>query len=84
MAVVARVIFIAYFLEVGVLLTLAPWSALWDRNYFMIQWPVVASVAGSDYVRGAVSGLGVVNLVAGCAEVIGLFRRRNTPSQPVV
>ncbi len=77
MRVLARVIFIAYFLEVGVLLTLAPWSALWERNYFIQLWPALAMVAGNDYVRGAVSGLGLVNLVAGFAEVIGLFRRRS-------
>jgi hypothetical protein len=84
MSVVPRVIFIVYFLEVGVLLTLAPWSTLWDRNYFIQAWPVIAAVAGNDYVRGAVSGLGLVNLTAGCAEVIGLFRRGVRPGQPVV
>jgi len=84
MSVVARVIFIAYFLEVGVLLTLAPWSALWDRNYFIQAWPVVAGVAGNHFVRGAISGLGLINLVAGCAEVIGLVRRGVRPGRPVV
>ena len=77
MGVLARVIFIAYFLEVGVLLTLAPWSALWDRNYFIVAWPMVSAVAGNEYVRGAISGIGLINLAAGCAEVVGLFRRRS-------
>jgi hypothetical protein len=84
MSIVARVIFIAYFLEVGVLLTLAPWSAMWDRNYFMQTFPVVAVVAGNGYVRGAVSGIGLVNLAAGFAEIIGLFRRGVKSVQPVV
>jgi hypothetical protein len=75
MSIVARVIFIAYFFEVGVLLTLAPWSPLWDRNYFMQVWPAVAAIVGNYFFRGAVSGLGLINVVAGCAEVIGLFRR---------
>ena len=84
MSVVTRVIFVAYFLEVGVLLTLAPWSALWGRNYVIQAWPVIAVVAGNDYVRGAISGLGLINLAAGCAEMIGLFRRGVRPGRPVV
>ena len=84
MSVVARVVLVVYFLEVGVLLALAPWSALWDRNYFIQAWPVIAEVAGNDYVRGAVSGLGLINLAAGCAEVIGLFRRGARPDRLVV
>ena len=84
MRVVARVIFIAYFLEVGVLLTLAPWTTLWDRNYFIHLWPAIAVVAGNDYARGAISGLGLINLAAGCAEVIGLFRRGVKADRSVV
>ena len=84
MRVVVRVIFVAYFLEAGVLLTLAPWTTLWDRNYFIRAWPAIAVLAGSHYVRGAISGLGLINLAAGCAELIGLFRRGVRPDHPVV
>ncbi|MCX6543734.1 MAG: hypothetical protein NTV05_04895 [Acidobacteria bacterium] len=84
MRVVSRVIVIAYFLDVGVLLTLAPWSALWEHNYFILAWPAVAVVAGNDYVRGAISGLGLINLGAACAEVVGLIRRGAGPGHPVV
>jgi len=83
MGVVTRVIFMAYFFEVGVLLTLAPWSAVWTHNYFVAAWPLVAAVAGNDYVRGAVSGLGLINLVAGGAELIGLFVRRPRQNRTV-
>jgi hypothetical protein len=84
MRAMVRVIFVAYFLEVGVVLALAPWSALWDHNYFIQAWPVIAVAAGNDYVRGAISGLGLINLAAGCAEMIGLFRRGVRPDRPVV
>lgn len=84
MRVVTRVIFIAYFFEVGVLLTLAPWSVFWDRNYFIAGWPLVAAVAGNDYVRGAISGVGLINLAAGAAELIGLFTRKPKVNRPAV
>jgi len=72
--IVSRLILIAYFLEAGLLLSVAPWSVFWDRNYLLTLWPALAGVAGSGYVRGAVSGLGLVNLAAAVAELAALFR----------
>lgn len=62
----------------GLLLVLAPWSAIWERNYFIEHFPWVAAVARNNFVRGGVTGLGVVNVAAGLAELLSLFavRRR--------
>jgi hypothetical protein len=73
--VVTRLIFIAYFLEVGVVLIVAPWSTFWDRNYFTAlihAQPVLLS----PYVRGAISGVGVVTFVIGLMDLINLVFRR--------
>jgi len=64
---------VAYFLEVGLLLVFIPWSALWDRNYFASLVPVIGEAIKSPYVRGAVSGLGLINIVAGLAELFSIF-----------
>jgi len=72
MTLVRRVLWIALFLEVGLLLTVVPWSTYWDRNYFTQALPWLKRALGSNYVRGAVSGLGVVNLVAAVAEMVAL------------
>ncbi len=63
----------------GLLLVLAPWSPIWERNYFVQQLPWVAAIARNHFVRGAVTGLGIVNLAAGLAELLSLFalRRRS-------
>ncbi len=66
----------AYFLEVGLLLVFVPWSAFWDRNYFAALVPVIAEASKNPYVRGAVSGLGLVNIVAGLAELFSIFSSR--------
>ena len=52
----------AFFLEVGFVLLVVPWSSYWDRNYFSQVWPPLHALLTSNYVRGAVSGLGVVNV----------------------
>jgi hypothetical protein len=64
---------VAYFLEVGLLLVFVPWSAFWDRNYFANLLPTIGEAAKNPYVRGAVSGLGLVNIVAGLAELFSVF-----------
>ena len=66
----------AYFLEVGFLLVFVPWSAFWDRNYFASLLPAVGVAMQNTYVRGAVSGLGLVTIVAGIAELLSLFSSR--------
>jgi hypothetical protein len=71
-----RLLLVAYFLEVGLLLVFAPWSAFWDRNYFAHVVPGLAAVMGNHFVRGAVSGLGVINVVAGVAELFSVFSSR--------
>ena len=75
----------ALFVEVGFVLVVVPWSVLWDRNYFIDVVPQLHELLTSNYLRGAVSGLGVLNIGAGIAELVALFAaraRRAAPSIP--
>jgi hypothetical protein len=76
--VLKRLLFVAYFLEVGLLLVLAPWSGFWDTNYFVATLPDVRAVLSNNYVRGAVSGLGIVNLLLGFDELSSVLWERRT------
>jgi hypothetical protein len=73
-----RLLLVAYFIEVGLLLVLVPWSPFWERNYFLTAFPALLDVVRNNYVRGGVSGLGVVNLLMGFSELASvlLARRR--------
>jgi hypothetical protein len=71
-----RILLVAYFIEVGVLLVFVPWSAFWEHNYFTHLVPGLSVFMGNYFVRGAVSGLGVVNVVAGLAELFSMFLSR--------
>jgi len=57
---------------VGLLLIVVPWSSFWERNYFFDVVPALRPVLTNFFVRGAVSGLGVVNLIAGLADIAPL------------
>jgi hypothetical protein len=44
------------------LLLVVPWSTFWERNYFGDLVPAVHEVITNNYLRGAISGLGLVNI----------------------
>jgi hypothetical protein len=71
-----RLLLVAYFLEVGLLLVLVPWSPFWERNYFVTAYPVIQELVRNNYVRGGVSGLGIVNLLMGFNELASLLMAR--------
>lgn len=55
------------------MLTVTPWSSLWEQNYFAELLPGVAAVANTSAVRGAVTGIGLLTAVAGMVELAGTF-----------
>ncbi|HUR35006.1 MAG TPA: hypothetical protein VM032_14485 [Vicinamibacterales bacterium] len=57
----------------GLLLVVLPWSAFWDRNYFVYAWPACEPLFTSSYFRGGVTGVGLLNLVAGFFEMSAAF-----------
>lgn len=75
-----RLLLAALFLETGFVLLVVPWSPYWDRNFFASSLPALQGLLMSNYVRGAVSGLGVVNVLAAAGELIDLFLTR--PPEP--
>jgi hypothetical protein len=55
-------------LLVGIVLVFAPWTSLWDANYILQPNPLFRSVILSAFTRGAVTGLGLVNIVLALEE----------------
>ena len=68
-----RLIITALFFEIGVVLLVVPWMPYWQQNYFIDARPFVEPVLTNNFVKGAISGLGLVNLVAGLFELASLF-----------
>ena len=65
-----RLVVAAFFFEAGLVLLILPWSGFWDRN-LILEWShALFDLTRSPYVRGAVSGLGFLNLWIGLIEVI--------------
>ena len=77
-----RLFVVAFFFEIGLALLVVPWSSFWDRNYFAETVPVIHAVITNNFVRGAVSGLGLINLISGLGELISILLARpaDTPT----
>jgi len=75
-------VYVAYFLETGLLLLVLPWSSFWTGNFFIDHWPALRPWLVNDFVRGAVSGVGVVNMAAGAADLVALFFARDADGAP--
>src|SRR5947208_14055937 len=73
---IRRLVYVAFFLEVGLLLIVLPWSAFWEHNYFAAAWPALQPIVTNNFVRGAVTGLGLVNLFVGFADLALVFASR--------
>ena len=56
-------------LLVGVVLVFAPWTPLWDSNWLLQLWPAARGLLLSAFTRGAVTGLGLVNLVLAARDL---------------
>lgn len=72
-----RLLLVVFFIEVGLLLIVLPWSGFWERNYFVYTLPFLEPLFLSPYFRGAVTGIGFLNLAAGFGEMSAVFGPRS-------
>jgi hypothetical protein len=80
---IRRLVYVAFFIEVGLLLLVLPWSAFWEHNYFAEAWPPLQPLLTNNFTRGAVTGLGLVNLGAGFVDLARVFSSRARGDVPV-
>ena len=74
MAWIWQILYILYSLEVGLFLVFLPWLRIWDNNYLLYLFPQMQPIVENPFLKGAVLGLGIVNILIGVQEVVE-FRR---------
>ncbi len=67
---------------VGLLRVGLPGSGGGARDYFVSAWPTLRLFITNNFVRGAVTGLGLVNLFAGLADLALLLAVRERHDVP--
>jgi len=69
--------------EVGLLLVVIPWSSFWERNVFFDISPWLHAFMRNRYLRGGVTGLGLVNLALAIAELADAWRTWTSQARPL-
>ena len=72
------IIYIVFCLELGIFLFILPWASFWSQNYFIDHFPVFSEFSRNNFLRGAVSGLGLADIWLAILEIWQLLRP--TPS----
>ena len=66
---VLAIALILFCFEIGLFLMFAPWSVLWEHNFLLAYSAGLRAFALNNFVRGAVSGLGLVDCILGLSEL---------------
>jgi hypothetical protein len=72
---VLSICFAIFALEVGLFLVIFPWQDNWTLNYFQGLFPAMENIWDEPYFRGAVTGLGLINVYVALLQVVRLLRR---------
>ena len=55
-----------------------PWASFWETHYFVMHYPVLRPYLLHPALRGAISGLGVLDIFIAA----GMLRRRPSANSP--
>jgi hypothetical protein len=67
---VSLVVYVSFCIEIGLWLIIVPWKQVWTANSLMASYSSLRAFFHSYFVRGVVSGLGVVDLWLGISEAV--------------
>ncbi len=70
-----QIVYIVYSFEVGLFLLVLPWMYFWDNNVIVFAYPYIRPIVSNAFLKGAVLGLGIVNIVIGFDEIATLRKR---------
>ncbi len=64
------VIYVIFCIELGMLLTVLPWTKLWTDNALLAAYPSWRVMVQGNFVRGLITGLGLVDVWIGIWEAV--------------
>jgi hypothetical protein len=71
------IVYVLFCIELGLVLIVLPWLPdYWFSGAWMAPWPALRTLLQSGFVRGAVSGLGLLDIWLGIMEAVRYRDRR--------
>jgi hypothetical protein len=59
-----------FYIELGMLLAVLPWTKLWTENGLVMGLPQLRAIMQMNFVRGLVTGVGLVDIWIGVWEAV--------------
>jgi hypothetical protein len=56
-------LFVIFCCAMGAMLFYLPWTRIWEQNYFLSHFPLLMRLLLHPSFRGAVSGLGILDIL---------------------
>lgn len=78
---VIRILFILYCIEVGLFLTVFPWTSGWQQQLLLVLPVKLERLVASPFLRSAVSAFGLVHIALGCHDLERWLARARPPSK---
>jgi hypothetical protein len=70
------IVYALFCIELGTALVALPWSPWWFNNSLLQHWPAARHFWQLGFLRGAVSGLGLLDFWLGISEIVHFRDRR--------
>lgn len=71
------IVYVLFCIELGLVLVVLPWwPGYWFSGAWLTPWPELRRLVMSGFVRGAVSGLGLLDIWLGIMEAVRYRDRR--------
>jgi len=67
---VSLVVFVVFCIELGILLTVLPWTRVWTENSLLAGYPALQSFVQQGFVRGLITGVGLIDIWIGVWEAV--------------
>lgn len=64
------IIFVIFCIELGMLLTVLPWTRIWTDNSLVAANPAWRGLVQNNFVRGVITGVGLVDVWIGIWEAV--------------
>jgi hypothetical protein len=70
------IVYVVFCLQLGIWLVVLPWNDAWLSNNLLAHWPLARHLWEHPFLRGAVSGIGFLDLWLGISEAVHYRDRR--------
>lgn len=67
---IGLVIKVVFYIELGMLLAVLPWTRVWTDNSLILGYPTFRAILQLSFVRGVVTGIGLVDIWIGIWEAV--------------